>query len=213
LCGYRAVFFDCDGVLVDSERLISALLVSMTNELSGGLTLADGDLLFHGVHLAGCIDRIAQHLRRPVPADFGPAYQRRSATMLRDQIVAVDGAAHMACSLSVPSCVVSNSPRERVELMLRATGLLGYFSGRVYSAAEAGRWKPAPDVYLHAASRMGVRPAQCVAIEDSAVGVKSAVSAGLSVIGLASAERAGALLAAGAATTCPTMEQIENLLR
>lgn len=97
-------------------------------------------------------------------------------------------------------------------MVLRTTGLLGFFDGRVYSACDAGRSKPAPDVYLHAAASLDVAPAEGVAIEDSVVGVQAAVSAGLAVIGFAGPEREKGLLAAGATMTCQTMAQIGELL-
>jgi HAD superfamily hydrolase (TIGR01509 family) len=210
---FQAVLFDCDGVLVDSESLIVSLLVTMTNELGGRLNLAEGEVLFHGVHLAGCIERIEQHVGRPAPADFSPQYRQRSAALMAEQLTSVAGVQRLIDSLAVPTCVVSNSSPERVEFMLARSGLLGYFRGRIYSADDLGRWKPAPDVYLHAAAQLGFRPAECIAIEDSEVGVRSAVAAGLTVLGFASPPRAPALLAAGATTTCQTMTQVGDLLR
>jgi HAD superfamily hydrolase (TIGR01509 family) len=210
---FQAVLFDCDGVLVDSESLIVSLLVTMTNELGGRLSLAEGEVLFHGVHLAGCIDRIVQHVGREVPADFSRQYRQRSAALMAEQLTSVAGAPRLIRSLAVPTCVVSNSSLERVEFMLARSGLLDYFHDRIYSADDLGRWKPAPDVYSHATAQLGFPPAECIAIEDSEVGVRSAVAAGLAVLGFASPPRAPALLAAGAITTCQTMTQAGDLLR
>lgn len=203
-----AVMFDCDGVLVDSETLIAELLVELANDRGGSLTLADGLRMFHGVQLALCVEQISDHLRRDVNSDIASEYRGRCADVFRRRLTPVDGVEKVIRSLTVPTCVVSNSSYEKVLLNLEVTGLSHYFSGRVYSAADVSRWKPAADVYLHAAAGLGVDPTHCVAIEDSAVGVRSASAAGMTVIGFGGPE----LLANGARWACESMNEVQDLI-
>jgi HAD superfamily hydrolase (TIGR01509 family) len=90
--------------------------------------------------------------------------------------------------LHLPFCVASSGPREKIELSLRATGLLPYFRGRIFSAYELGSWKPEPDLFLHAAKVMAVAPARCAVVEDSVKGVRAGIAAGMAVFGYAHPE-------------------------
>lgn len=205
----EAVMFDCDGVLVDSETLIAELLVELANDLGADLTVAAGLEMFHGVQLILCAERISAHLGRDVTVGIVTEYDGRCAETFRRHLRPVPGAEELVRSLlAVPMCVVSNSAREKVVRNLTITGLLGYFTDRVYSAADLARFKPEPDVYLHAAAGLGIDPARCVAIEDSGVGVHAAAAAGMTVIGFGPPE----LLASGARWTCTSMRDVQNLV-
>lgn len=207
-----AVMFDCDGVLVDSEPLIARILVRMTNALGGALTLAEGLRLFHGAHLDLCARRISEHLGRDATAAITAGYHRCSADIFRNELTAVDGAGELLRSLTLPTCVVSNSPREKMILNLEVTGLLHHFGDRVYSACDLSRWKPDPDIYLHAAGRLDVDPGRCIAIEDSAAGVRSAARAGMAVIGFGGRDLGAELRRSGARWSCPTMNDVRELV-
>lgn len=207
-----AVIFDCDGVLVESETLIAKILVRMTNDLGGNLTLTEGLRLFHGAQLDLCVARIAEYLGRDVTADIAAEYQRRSAEIFRNEITAIDGVDELIRSLIVPTCVVSNSSREKLILNLEATGLIHHFGDRVYSACDLSRWKPEPDIYLHAAARLDFDPSRCIAIEDSVIGVQSAAQAGMAVIGFGRPDLAPDLRRSGARWTCQTMSEVQELV-
>lgn len=203
-----AVMFDCDGVLVDSETLIADLLVEMANDRGGSLSLADGLRMFHGAPLDLCVEQISNHLGRDVSSDIAAEYQVRCTDVFRRRLTPVDGVEKLIRSLTAPTCVVSNSSREKVVLNLEITGLSHYFLGRVYSAADLSRWKPDADVYLRAAAGLGVDPTCCIAIEDSAVGVRSAAAAGMTVIGFGGP----ALLSNGARWACESMGEVQYLI-
>jgi HAD superfamily hydrolase (TIGR01509 family) len=215
--GSGAVMLDCDGVLVDSERLIAEILVDLANAAGARLTVADGWEMFHGQPLDTCVERISAQLGRPAPPGLAAEYRRRSADLFRRRLTAVDGAEELVRSLTVPGCVVSNSSRARTLSNLEVTGLLRYFPGRVFSAQDLARAKPAPDVYRHASAQLRVDPARCVAIEDSAVGVRSAAGAGMFVIGFAphdgAPDRASELRRNGARWTCRSMREVHRLVR
>lgn len=203
-----AVLFDCDGVLVDSETLIAEILVGMANERGGRLTLVDGLAMFHGIQLDLCAERLSAHLGRDVSRDITEEYQRLSAEIFQSRLTAVAGVEDLVRSLTVPTGVVTNSSRQKTTLNLTITGLLRYFPDRVYSAADLSRWKPEPDVYLHAAAQLGVDPTECVAIEDSPVGVRSATRAGMAVIGFGPPD----LRASGARWICQTMGEVTGIV-
>ena len=203
-----AVMFDCDGVLVDSETLIAGILVDMTNDRGGNLTLSDALKMFQGIQLSRCAERISEYLGKNVTSDIIAEYHVRFAEAASTGLTAVRGVEELVQSVPVPTCVVSNSSREKMMFNLEVTRLSHYFSGRMYSAADLRRWKPEPDVYLYAAARLGFAPARCVAIEDSAVGVQSAAAAGLAVIGFGPPE----LRENGARWTCETMGEVRAIV-
>ena len=100
--------------------------------------------------------------------------------------------------LSLPRCVASSSSPERIARSLFLTGLNAHFGTHVYSAHHVRRGKPFPDLFLHAAARLGVTPTHCVVIEDSPAGVHAAVAAGMRVLGYTDLTPADALRDAGA---------------
>lgn len=203
-----AVMFDCDGVLVDSETLIAELLVEIANDRGADLTVADGLRMFQGIPLSLCAERISGHLGRDVARDVVAEYRWRSREVFRRRLTPMDGVEEVILSLEVPFCVVSNTAREQLLFILEVIGLLKYFSGHVYSAADLSRWKPEPDVYLYAAKGLGVDPRQCIAIEDTVTGVRSASLAGMRVIGFDDPE----LRHYGATWTCQKMSEVKALV-
>jgi HAD superfamily hydrolase (TIGR01509 family) len=107
--------------------------------------------------------------------------------ILESRLQPVDGAMELIRSLTVPFCVASNGPREKIELCLRVTGLLPYFKGRIFSAYEVGFWKPDPQLFIHAARALGASPTRCAVVEDSTPGLKAGLAAGMTVFALQSA--------------------------
>jgi HAD superfamily hydrolase (TIGR01509 family) len=108
------------------------------------------------------------------------------AAALASGVRPIDGALELVRSLSVPFCVASSGPRDKIELSLRTTGLLPYFEGRIFSAYEVGSWKPDPELFLHAARSLGVPPARCAVVEDSIPGIQAGLAAGMNVFALSS---------------------------
>ncbi len=176
-----AVIFDCDGVLVDSERVQTGLLRDMASELSFHLTTAEADDLFRGRRLASCMEAISARINRPLPQGFERQFRRRLSAALEAHLRAVPGCHRLLGSLPVPAAVASNSRMDQVVQELSITGLLPRLQGRIFSAYDLGRWKPEPAVYLAAAAHLHVEPRYCLAVEDSPAGVAAAISAGMSV--------------------------------
>lgn len=195
------VIFDCDGVIVDSERLVNRIESACLAEL--GLRIAPDEArgLFKGKTVDGVLAVVEHLLGRPAPTewiyDWGMAVAAGFARELRE-VAGVRDVLEALRRRGVPLCVASQSPPARVDLSLTLTGLAPYFGDRVYTASMVARPKPAPDLFLHAATAMGADPARAAVIEDSPVGVLAARAAGMTAYGYAGDEDAAALAAAGA---------------
>jgi len=182
------VIFDNDGVLVDSEPIANRVLAALLTESGFPTTVEDSIRRYMG----GTLDRVGDMVRadtgRELPADFAARYRERLKAAFERELRPVPGMPDLLAALAergTPFCVASSSPRDRLRLALRVTGLAPHFGHRVYSADDVLRGKPAPDLFLHAAVRMGVDPAHAVVVEDSVPGVDAAVAAGMTGIGFA----------------------------
>jgi len=200
----RAVVFDCDGVLVDSEPHSAAAWVAVLGRRGHRATAAEvADCTGLGFaatydHLAAVDSSVAlppaEELWPEVQAALGSSFDR-GLTVFPDAGACVTELAFAG----VPLAVASSSRRERLDLTLERSGLGRYFAVTV-AGDEVEHGKPAPDVYLLAAERLGVHPGECLAVEDTGHGARSAVAAGMRVLGVARRpEETGRLLAAGAA--------------
>ncbi len=180
------VIFDCDGVLVDSERLASVVLSAVLSEYGLDLSSREVEQLFRGRSLADCMRQIEATLGRPLGDNFLAVLNNRTYDQFKRELRPIPGArevVHKLERMGVQSCVASSGSHEKIELTLSLTGLLSHFRGRIYSATEVPRGKPAPDLVLHAARCAQVPPRECVVIEDSRVGAEGALSAGMAVLG------------------------------
>ncbi len=195
---FEAVIFDCDGTLVDSEVLGNQVLVEYVAELGVEIPLADAVAEFTGRKMADTIALIEQRLGHAVPVGFVPELRRRMASTFEARLQPIAGVETLLRSLKVPYCVASNGPREKMEVSLRSTKLLPYFAGRIFSGYEIGSWKPAPELFLHAACSLGVPPERCAVVEDSLLGVQAGNAAGMVVFGFAPSGNAAQLAEAGA---------------
>jgi HAD superfamily hydrolase (TIGR01509 family) len=192
------VIFDCDGVLVDSEPLANQVLSDAIAELGLPAGLGLVTERFKGRSLADCVRLIEEDLGRPVPEDFLTRLNARTYAAFRQQLQAIPGVADLVARLELPSCVASSGSHEKMRLTLGLTGLLPHFEGRLFSATEVARGKPAPDLFLHAARSLGAPPTACLVVEDSVPGVQAAVAAGMRVYGFAREEAPEVLARAGA---------------
>jgi HAD superfamily hydrolase (TIGR01509 family) len=155
---------------------------------------------FVGRTRQGCIDLAEELLGRKLSYDFGRAWDEALFAAMRDEVKAVEGIAEVLRDLRIPYCVASNGVPARMRVALEAAGLLPLFEGRMFTAADVARPKPAPDLFLHAARTLGAAPSRCAVIEDTPTGAKAGVAAGMAVFGYTagSAEAASLLSKAGA---------------
>jgi HAD superfamily hydrolase (TIGR01509 family) len=189
----RAVLFDCDGVLVDSEVIAIEVEVAALAEAGVPMTAAELADRYVGVSAASQAESLHREFGLALDDAWWQALHERSLAALADRVEAVPGMRELVEGLGVPHCLASSSDHGRIEVCLRQAGLLDLFDASIrFSATDVSRGKPAPDLFLHAASRLGVDPDACVVIEDSPHGVRAAVAAGMAVIGFTGGAHADA---------------------
>lgn len=210
--GFQLIIFDCDGVLVDSERITNQVFLEMLGELGLAFTLDDMFDEFVGRSMAHCVEKISGLLGKPPPDDFVKTYRARSKLALEAKLTVVPGIEQALDQITLPYCVASGGDHDKMRMTLGLTGLWPRFAGRLFSVTEVERPKPAPDVFLYAAERCGVRPSACVVVEDSPTGVIAGVAAGMTVLGYAGSTPAHRLRAAGAHRVFDRMAELPRLV-
>ncbi|MEU8868963.1 HAD family hydrolase [Streptomyces umbrinus] len=184
---YELVIFDNDGVLVDSEPISNTLLAAYLTELGHPTSYEESLRDYMGAAMHRVHDIVEERTGERLPADFDDVFHARVFAAFERELEPVAGAVEVLEKLAadgVPYCVASSGSHERIRVGHRKTGLDRWFDdGRIFSSQDVGRGKPAPDLFLHAAERMGVPPEKCLVVEDSPLGVRAAVSAGMDVYG------------------------------
>jgi HAD superfamily hydrolase (TIGR01509 family) len=196
-----ALIFDCDGVLIDSEWLASRVEAELVGALGDSLTTEQAHELFLGKTIDGVLEIVAA--RTGTRPSTGWVYNWAFATAhaFLTELVPIPGIVAGLEELTRRGhrmAVASQSPLARVQLSLAATQLAHFFGTNLFVTSMVARPKPAPDIYLLAANRLGAAPAQCVVIEDSPAGAAAALAAGMQVIGYAPGDAALAMQASGA---------------
>lgn len=209
---FDLVIFDCDGVVVDSERIVHAVFGNFIRSLGANLDAARMNELFLGRRLEDCVAIVERLTGRTVPRDALDRYRAERDRVLREQVRAVDGVREVLEAMIVPYCIASSGDHAKMRATLGATGLLPLFEGRLFSGTEVARGKPAPDVFLLAAQRMGAAPVRTAVIEDSVNGVLAGCAAGMTVFGFAGLVPAADLAAARAFRTFTHMRDLPALL-
>ncbi|WJR65448.1 HAD family hydrolase [Neorhizobium sp. CSC1952] len=173
------VIFDCDGVLVDSETVsIRVLLDGLGRK---GLVLDEAEACRHflGRSLATVTKTIREEFGIEADDAFLEDMRRDLYARFRAELKPMPGIAETLDALTLRRCVASSSQPERIRLSLSLTGLIDRLEPNIFSAAMVARGKPAPDLFLHAASQMGADPESCIVIEDSPAGIEAAHRAGM----------------------------------
>ncbi|AXG78486.1 HAD family hydrolase [Streptomyces paludis] len=211
---YELIIFDNDGVLVDSEPISNTILAAYLTELGHPTTY---EQCLHD-YMGGAVHRIHDLVRertgQALPADFDDVLHARIFAAFERELLPVDGAVDVVEKLAgdgVPYCVASSGSHERIRVGHRKTGLDRLFGdGIIFSAQDVGRGKPAPDLFLHAAERMGIAPGRCAVVEDSPHGVTAARAAGMDVYAFTAMTPAGKL--SGATGLFSHMSELPGLL-
>ena len=153
---------------------------------------------FQGGQITNAVAFIEKRLGKPVPDNFIDEFRRRSYAAYDKDLQAIPGVAKMLEQVTLPFCVASSGPVEKIRRNLNTVGLLPKFKGHIFSCYDINRWKPEPDIFLYAAKEMGANSEQCVVVEDSVLGVRARVAAGMIVLGYAGTEPAQKLAQEGA---------------
>ncbi|HEV7607486.1 MAG TPA: HAD family phosphatase [Steroidobacteraceae bacterium] len=196
-----ALIFDCDGVLIDSEYLASRVETEVARDLGLTLGVEEAHDLFLGKTVEGVLEAIAARAGQRPSVAFVYNWAFATAHAFLRELKAVDGVGVAVETLRRRGhrmAVASQSPLARVRLSLHVAGLAGQFGEHIYVTSMVPRPKPAPDIYLLAAAKLGAAPADCIVIEDSPAGAAAALGAGMQVVGFAPGKTADAMRASGA---------------
>jgi HAD superfamily hydrolase (TIGR01509 family) len=211
---FDLVIFDCDGVLVDSERLSIRLDVELLAAL--GWPMAEDEVVERWVGRTEAAMRaeIEEHLGRSVEAEWA-AFSERYVEAFAAELEPVDGVADAVDAVQaagLATCVASSGDLGKIRRNLAKTGLLHRFDGRLFSADDVEHGKPAPDLFLHAAAAMGVAPGRTAVVEDSVHGVVAGVAAEMAVFAYAGGVTPASRLARPGVTVFDSMADLPELL-
>lgn len=206
------VIFDCDGVLVDTERIAVRIDVIVLAELGWPMTEAEVVERFMGRSDEEMTADIEAHLGRRLPASWEEPFRHLYREAFAAELEPVAGVVEALDAIAIPTCVASSGTHEKIRFTLGLTGLYERFAGRIFSVSDVARGKPAPDLFLHAAGRMGIAPAQCAVVEDSRYGVEAARAAGMRAFGYAGGLAPRGALAGPQTIVFEDMRELPRLL-
>jgi len=212
---FKCVLFDCDGVLIDSEVLWNRVEAEIKTEMGFPITLEEQYRKYVGMsHDSEEIKAV----RALLPPNYKTEFKKRYGEVVLKELKRIEGMGVLAQNLRVPFGVVSNSTDEELKVALGHVGYLPIFENVLYSSFIVGKPKPDPTIYLYAAEKLGVKPRDCLVIEDSPVGTRAGCAAGMMVWGFTAAthffdhprER---LIEAGASDVFDTVEGLSQALK
>jgi HAD superfamily hydrolase (TIGR01509 family) len=214
---FDLVIFDCDGVLVDSEALACVVHAEVLTAHGYAISAEQVHDRFLGRSSREARFEVETEMGRVLPDEYTVQLKATIDRVFGEQLAPVPGIAEALARLSLPVCVASSGTPTRIVSSLTTTGLIERFAPHLFSASQVKKGKPAPDLFLFAASEMGVNPSRCVVIEDSVPGVIGAKAAGMTVLGFHGGAHCGpgtatALKAAGADATFDDMRLLPGLV-
>ncbi|SLN74317.1 HAD family hydrolase [Oceanibacterium hippocampi] len=178
----RLIIFDMDGTLVDSEPIANAVLHRALRGVGVPISYEDTVERFVGRPIRDCLRMVHELYGVPLGDEFLHDLQRETYAAYETGLRPIPHAAELLAGLAEPFCLASSSSIEKIRLSLRLTGLDGFFEARTFSAEEVARGKPAPDLFLHAAARLGFATDACIVVEDSLPGIEAGRAAGMRVL-------------------------------
>ena len=173
----RFVIFDLDGILVDSEELCNQAFLDLLPQLDETPEILTRR--YRGLKLSQIMSDLEKRTGEKLPRTFEAVYRKRVSALFSTHLRPIDGVIEMLESLTLPKCIASSGPRPKIQEALTVSGLAKFFGDHVFSSYEVNSWKPDPGLFLHAASTMGFSPVHCAVVEDSSVGIRAALAAGM----------------------------------
>lgn len=211
----HAIIYDCDGTLIDSEHIAGSVCAAALTSIGIPMTMEIFNSRFNGVPSATTWDILRAEINHPLPEGFNDAINAEIHRRYETELVPIPGVIEAVEAIGGLRAVASSTRLPQLKKNLERTGLAHLFDPHVYSATQVARGKPAPDVFLFAASQIGIDPAEAIVIEDSVAGVMAALRAGMRVIGFSGASNGisdlGARLgSAGAACVVHSMRELPD---
>ncbi|MEM7749044.1 MAG: HAD family hydrolase [Pseudomonadota bacterium] len=215
--GFELVIFDCDGVLIDSELIAAREHTLALNK--AGFSISQTEVMdrFTGIASAEMYAELEAEFGRQIPEGHHDEVKRNVLKAYESDLKPIPGIHAAVSAISIPKCVASSSIPVKLEAGLKATELHAHFTPNIFSAAQVAKGKPAPDLFLFAATQLGVNPAQCLVIEDSPAGTEAGIAAGMTTVGFTGGSHcrpdlAKQLKGIGARTTFSDMARLPGIL-
>lgn len=178
----KAIIFDCDGTLVDSEPITNDVIIGLAAEMGVLLNQHDCHDLFAGRNIACIGEHLAAQSGHSMPENFVSTFRQRQAIALEQGLRPIEGAVELLEQIERPMFLASNAPRQKISINLRVSGLRQFFPEEiVFSAYDREIWKPDPDLFFQPAKKVEVAPENCAVVEDSLAGLEAAARAGMQV--------------------------------
>lgn len=182
----KCVLFDCDGTLVDSEKLCCEAIVTTFEQVGVSLSFDAVSDNFSGGKIADVLSSAQDIAQSHVSLDLlAPIYREEIKRLFEEKLRPMEGVTNLLQYLDdqgIEYCVVTNGPVSKAEKMLSIVGLADKFTGKIISAFDANSWKPEPDLLQYSVTIMGFLPTECLYVDDTVKGVRMGVSAGLRTI-------------------------------
>ena len=188
---FAAIIYDFDGVIADSEALGNRVLAEYVSDLGMPMTMELAIARYMGRRWPDAMAMIELDLGSKLPDDFSEGLQRAILERFSTDLCEVPGATAFIRRFDLPRCIASSSSIDRLTLCIEKLAIAEHFAGAVFSADMVPRGKPHPDIFLHAARKLGVEAARCLVVEDSPSGIKAAKAAGMTAIGLMAGSHIG----------------------
>jgi HAD superfamily hydrolase (TIGR01509 family) len=199
-------------VLVDSEAISAKIFQEMAAESGFKLDFETVLEQITGTSMTENLKFFSENINGELPEDFESEFRKRSYKAFKTDLKPIKGIHYLLEKISIPVGVASSGPIEKIKLNLTTTNLIDYFGNNIFSCYKIGSWKPEPEIYLHAAKKMGFKPGECAVIEDSLAGVQSAKAGGFNVFGFANNKNETAFKELGAMVFF-SMAELGSLLK
>ena len=215
---FDLIIFDCDGVLVDSEVISCRVHAEVLTGHGYPITAEQVFARFLGRSALAASREVETELGRALPEDFDAQLKAALFDEFAVSLQAVPHVAEALAAIATPVCVASSGTPDKIRTSLTLTGLLPHVAPHIFSATQVAHGKPAPDLFLFAASQMSATPARCLVIEDSGPGITAARAAGMTAFGFSGGSHcrpghAETLIAAGARADFDDMRQLPEMIR